>query len=302
MPLVLAPEVYEAVLESLPIGVYLVDRDRRIMLWNQGAEKISGYLRQEVIGRACADNLLMHCDENNHILCGWDCPLLGAMHDGRSRDATVFLRHKDGQRVPVSVRTAPFRDANGTLLGAVECFVERVLTPEAALNPHNQAVQDHLDELTGVPDHASVHSHLEALLEDFAEQRLPLGVLMIAIDDLDKFRMSRGRKGAEAIVGVVARTLARNVRPSDMVGCWGEGQFVVIGTNCPAAALARLAETFRQIVQSAEILWWGDRISPAISVGGAVVRDDDTADSLLGRSQEALQASLEAGGGRVVIL
>ena len=32
------PEVYRAVLESLAIGVYLVDRERRIFLWNDGAD------------------------------------------------------------------------------------------------------------------------------------------------------------------------------------------------------------------------------------------------------------------------
>jgi PAS domain S-box-containing protein/diguanylate cyclase (GGDEF)-like protein len=298
----LAPEVYRAVLEILPIGVYMVDRDRRIMLWNEGAEKISGYLRQEVIGRSCADNLLMHCDENNSALCELNCPLLGAMHGGHQRDAEVFLRHKDGQRVPVCVRTVPFRDENGILLGAVECFVERVLTPEADLNPHNQAVLDHLDGLTGIPDHASIQSHLKACLEDFAEQHALFGVLSIAVDGLDQIRLSRGRKGAEATVRVVARTLARNIRPSDMVGRWGEGGFVVIVTNFPAAALARLAEALRQIVHCSEVHWWGDRISPVITLGGAVARDGDTADSLLVRSQQALQTSLEAGGGQVVIL
>ena len=66
-------------------------------------KRIAG-LGAEVKLRRQTDGKPFLTDENNHILCGWDCPLLGAMHDGRSRDATVFLRHKDGQRVPVSVR------------------------------------------------------------------------------------------------------------------------------------------------------------------------------------------------------
>jgi len=39
-------EVYKSVLESLPIGVYLVDRHRRVLSWNRGAERLTGYLRQ----------------------------------------------------------------------------------------------------------------------------------------------------------------------------------------------------------------------------------------------------------------
>ena len=42
------PPMFEAVVDSLEAGVYLVDRDRKIVYWNHGAERISGYLRQQV--------------------------------------------------------------------------------------------------------------------------------------------------------------------------------------------------------------------------------------------------------------
>jgi len=47
----LSPTHYRIVLESLPNGVYVVDTERRILFWNDGAEQITGYLRQDVIGR-----------------------------------------------------------------------------------------------------------------------------------------------------------------------------------------------------------------------------------------------------------
>jgi len=37
----LGGEVYRSVLESLPVGVYLVGQDRRIVLWNNGAERLT---------------------------------------------------------------------------------------------------------------------------------------------------------------------------------------------------------------------------------------------------------------------
>jgi len=39
-------DVYRAVLESLATGVYLIDRERRILFWNHAAEQITGYLRR----------------------------------------------------------------------------------------------------------------------------------------------------------------------------------------------------------------------------------------------------------------
>jgi PAS domain S-box-containing protein len=51
------PRLFETVLDSLEAGVYLVDRHRKIVYWNHGAERISGYLRQDVTGRFCRDDI-----------------------------------------------------------------------------------------------------------------------------------------------------------------------------------------------------------------------------------------------------
>ncbi|MFX8860496.1 PAS domain-containing protein, partial [Acinetobacter baumannii] len=37
------------VLENISDGVYFVDRHRRILYWNRGAERITGFSREEVL-------------------------------------------------------------------------------------------------------------------------------------------------------------------------------------------------------------------------------------------------------------
>jgi diguanylate cyclase (GGDEF)-like protein/PAS domain S-box-containing protein len=282
--------------------VYLVDRERRILFWNRGAEQITGYLRQEVLGRSCFDDLLMYCDAECNVLCGVSCPLVGTMHDGMPRESDVFLRHKDGQRIPVRVRAAPLRNADGEIVGAAESFDERILLPEAELQPNSHAVEDHLDRNTGVLDHHSIQSHLTGALLDFTEFHIPFCVLSIAVDKLDEFRESHGARAAETIISVVARTLARNIHPSDLVGRWSRNRFVAILAKCPAAELVRTAEKLRQIVGLAAIPWWGDRIAATISIGGAAAGPSDTMEGLLNRSEEALSKSLSEGGDRVTTL
>ena len=119
------PEIFRAVLESLQTGVYLVDRDRRIVFWNDGAERITGYLRQDVLGRCCRDNIVLHCDENNSVLCTTACPLAETMRDGQFREADVFLLHRAGYRLPVHVRAVPIRNRHGSIIGAAESFDEQ---------------------------------------------------------------------------------------------------------------------------------------------------------------------------------
>jgi len=45
-------------LESLPTGIFAVDLQGKIAFCNTGAERITGYLKQEVMGRLCNDGFL----------------------------------------------------------------------------------------------------------------------------------------------------------------------------------------------------------------------------------------------------
>jgi diguanylate cyclase (GGDEF)-like protein/PAS domain S-box-containing protein len=293
---VLNPAHCQAILEGLPNGVYVVDLDRKILFWNQGAEQITGYHGQDVVGRHCQDNLLMHCDENYTPLCGDRCPLKDTMSDGRPRDANVYLRHKEGHRVPVRVRAIPVRDAEGTIIGAAEIFDERHDVPELQMHPNAKAVRNHMDERTGVSDENSAHRYLEASLRDYEEDHIPFGVLLIAIDRLTEFRQSYGGEAVAKVMHTVAVTLAKSLREGDIVGDWTENRFLALVVNCPPASLAQIVFMLKRVVSVAEIPWWGDRLTVTVSIGGAAVRPGDTADSLLARAEGALQACVHKGG------
>ena len=41
---------YRFILDSLPNGICAVDRTGKILFWNEGAERVTGHLRQDVLG------------------------------------------------------------------------------------------------------------------------------------------------------------------------------------------------------------------------------------------------------------
>jgi PAS domain S-box-containing protein/diguanylate cyclase (GGDEF)-like protein len=293
---ILHPALCQAILEGLPNGLYVVDRDRKILFWNQGAEHITGYRGQEVVGRHCQDNLLMHCDENYQMLCGEHCPLKDTMSDGHPREANVYLRHKEGHRVPVRVRAIPIRDADGSIVGAAETFDERHDLPELQMHPNAKAVHNHLDDRTGVSDLSSMRSYLDACLRDYQEDHIPFGVLLIAIDGLAEFQKSYGGLAVAKILQVVAATLAKSLREGDLVGDWTDGRFLALVMNCPPATLAQVVFMLKRVVSVAEISWWGERVSVTVSIGGAAIRPGDTASSLLARCESAVAACAGNGG------
>src|SRR5438067_1256624 len=120
MPELQDPDIFRTILESLQTGVYVVGRDGRILFWNQGAEKITGYLRHEALGRFCRENVLAHCNDHNCVQCGVSCPIAGTLHEGKSSQGEIYFRHKKGHRVPVYLRTVAIRDPHGSVIGAAE--------------------------------------------------------------------------------------------------------------------------------------------------------------------------------------
>jgi PAS domain S-box-containing protein len=111
-------EIFRAVVDHLDAGVYVVDRERKIVHWNHGAEAVTGYLSQEMVGRVCGDKLLVHCDEQNKELCSVDCLITDALRDGTVHEADIYLRHRAGYRVPVRVRVVPLGNEEGRIVGA----------------------------------------------------------------------------------------------------------------------------------------------------------------------------------------
>jgi PAS domain S-box-containing protein len=61
--------VLVTILNSMFDAVYVVDRERRIIFWNQGAEELTGYGFEDVRGCRCSDDILNHIDENGTACC-----------------------------------------------------------------------------------------------------------------------------------------------------------------------------------------------------------------------------------------
>jgi PAS domain S-box-containing protein len=107
---------FETLLEQLAEGIFTINPRWRIISFNQTAEKITGYRRDEVLGRFCWE--IFRSD-----LCQSDCPLRLTLETGLTRlDQDVRMLDKQGTKLPVLVNTSVVRDRNGLVVGAVESF------------------------------------------------------------------------------------------------------------------------------------------------------------------------------------
>ncbi len=110
------------VLDAIFDGVYIADEERRVLFWNRGAEAITGYSREEVLGKRCRENILNHIDDSGCILCNSDCPLSKVIESGEPVTHKVYALHQSGRRIPCETHVAPLRDEDGRVVAAIEVF------------------------------------------------------------------------------------------------------------------------------------------------------------------------------------
>jgi diguanylate cyclase (GGDEF)-like protein/PAS domain S-box-containing protein len=302
MPELNDPEIYQTVLDNLQTGVYIVDRNRRIRFWNEGAEQITGYLRQDVVGRFLRDHLLTVGDGVKDLDLEQDDPINLAFRDGKPSIMDVSILHKDGYRVPIVLRTNPIRNSRGAVIGAAESFEKNRSASEWTRRQAGFADFGCLDSVTGVAAQSFMETHLRENLITFAEHNIPFEILLVQIDQMDQFRASRGPGVVTTILRVVAQSVENCVRPTDLVGCWGANQFIAILLECRESEVSRVGERVRKMIGQAEIEWWGDKFSVTSPVGGAGCRAGDDTELLLARAAASLQESIGKGGNCVTVL
>jgi diguanylate cyclase (GGDEF)-like protein/PAS domain S-box-containing protein len=295
------PDSSREILEHLPAATYMVDSGRRIQLWNDACEELTGHRREEVLGRSCADNLLVHCDEFGMPKCGDACPLLETMRDGRPRRTDLFLRHKAGHRVPVRVRAMAVRDEHGVIVGACECMEERPMFLPAP-PPLTVPTDAFLDPATDLPSRYILLARLADELQKFPKDGIPFGLLALGIDDFVRVCANDGPIGAGRVLLATAQTLSQLVGPANPVGRWGNGVFLAILHGCSEASLLASAVTLQRLAGMEAVPWWGDLLTITLSAGGTIVRPGDTVEELIRRAEEALARAVEMGANQAVII
>ena len=278
-------------LDSLQTGVSMVDRNGKILFWNQGAERLTGHKRHEVVGRSCRDNILVQCNDRGCVACGATCPISRTLHEGKPQEAKMQLRHKEGHPVHVLMRIAPLRDPHGSIIGIAESFDEQSFASERDRNRHTLAAHGCMDETTGVPNHEFTRFHLSKNFASFARYHLPFGVIAIQVDRLEHFRAAYGRQAGDAVLRVVAQTMGNAFRPSDFLGRWTDDQFLAILINCGDPGVEHTWERIRKMVTCAGLRWWSDELSVTTSVGHATAQAGDSIESLLHRATRSLPQS-----------
>lgn len=290
------------ILDNLHEGVYILGKDRKITYWSKSAELITGFTSEEALSTYYCCDILAHADENGEAICQRQCPVFLTLEDGVTRQTDMFLRHKDGYRLPVSVKVFAIKDEKGEIIGVADAFVDN--SPREALFRELEQLKDktNFDQLTGIYTRRYGDTLLSAKLAEFQKGGRALGILFADIDRFKSVNDLYGHNIGDLVLKTVARTMASSVRTGDYAIRWGgEEIIIVLSGNFDRAGLKRIANKLRSLVQQSEVRTHRETIKVTISIGATLATQQDTVETLVGRADGLMYQSKNAGRNCVTI-
>lgn len=187
--------ITQAILDSIEEGVYTVDKNFRITFFNKAAERITGFKRENVIGKFCK----FVCNSDS---CIDRCPIAVVLQTGNKiQGYECSVLHSSGQRLKVKLNSSVLYDADNEPMGGVIAF--RELSELEAI--HSQIT-------TGTQYHG-ITAHNKKMHEIFS--------LIDEIADSDASVLIQGESGTgkEMIANAIQKTSQRKDGPFIKVNC-----------------------------------------------------------------------------------
>jgi diguanylate cyclase (GGDEF)-like protein/PAS domain S-box-containing protein len=280
-------DLLEATMDCHPEGVALMGKQCNVVLWNPAAEAITGFLAQDLLGRAAPEEL--------KPLLSWSGELMGSESCPEQAPGCLFhTRHKLGHALSVFSRLLVLRDEMGSRVGTAFIF-----HPAESLDALPQG--ERTEGARAGESHADFEDRLSVLFDDFLHGGLTFGVLWITVDQAHELRKTHGAGACESMLEKVGRALTHGLRPGEEMVRWGDDEFLVLSHERTAEMLAAHAKMLAGLARTADFRWWGDKTELTVSIGAAQADMDGTLVALLERAKAAMLTSFHADGNRITL-
>ncbi len=283
--------MYKTILDNIHDGIFFENTEKKVIYWNRGAERITGYSSYEVIGRSCGSCIIWAGSPES-------CPLKNTLSDGIVREFNIKIKKKSGEEAFLIAKVYPIKDEEGKVIGTAGVFTDNSSLLETVKELEKLIL---LDPLTGVGNRRFLEIQLRAFMDRFRRYRLPFGVMFLDIDDFKRVNDTYGHNVGDKVLRTVARTLLTSSRSFDVIGRWGGEEFLGIIENVDMEKLGKVSERHRKAIQEKDIAINGEKIRVTVSIGATVVREGDTLEELVARADRLMYESKRKGKNRVTL-
>jgi diguanylate cyclase (GGDEF)-like protein/PAS domain S-box-containing protein len=211
-------------LNSIGDAVLCTDISGRITYLNLVAETMTGWCREEAIGRPLAE--VFRIIDGPTRKTARD-PMEMAVEQNRTVGLTVncVLIRRDGFESAIEDSAAPIHDRGGRVIGAVIVFHD-VSAARAMSSQMTHSAQH--DLVTNLPNRLLLSDRITQTIALAHRQNRPIAVIFLDLDRFKYINDSLGHAIGDQLLQSVSRRLLASVRGSDTVSRLGGDEFVLL--------------------------------------------------------------------------
>ena len=285
-------ELAQVTLDSIGDAVICTDTLGNITYVNVVAEKITGWLRQKVVGRP----MIQVCRIINATTRE---TISNPIEKAVKQDKTVHLPsnsiliRRDGSEIPIEDSVSPIHDREGHATGAVIVFRDVSAARAMALQMAHSAQHDFL---TGLPNRMLLNDRVSQAIALAQRHMKKVAVLFLDLDGFKHVNDSLGHPIGDKLLQSVAERLVDCGRSSDTVSRQGGDEFVVLLSEVEQSDDAAItARRMLQAVAEPHSIGQHD-LHVTTSIGVSIFPDDGLdAETLIKNADTAMYQAKENG-------
>ncbi|HCB43314.1 MAG: diguanylate cyclase [Pseudomonadales bacterium] len=300
------------IVQSIDVGVVVMDRDYNVEVWNSFMENHSG-VGADKAARQSLFTLFPEIDQ------GWfthkveTAVMLGTRAFTIWEQRPNLVHFKSYQPITgmademyQNVTILPLRSSTGKTdhVCLIIYDVTGVAVNKRQLESANTKLQELAlrDGLTGLLNRRYWESCLEREFARHQRYDNPVSLVIFDIDHFKRVNDTYGHQTGDEVIRETARITSQLVRETDFAGRYGGEEFVVLLPGTTLDGAAQFAERLRSTIERQQLDYQGSPLTFTVSLGVATLADDMAGyKALLERADKALYQSKEGGRNQVTV-
>ncbi|MGD8430415.1 MAG: diguanylate cyclase [Ectothiorhodospiraceae bacterium] len=294
------------IVERMNCGIFVVDADMKVRLWNNFMSNHSGIDAEQALGNDLFDlfpelpgSWLRKKIESVFILRNY------AFTSWEQRPYVFRFSHNrpvtgDGESMYQDCTFMPLKGDSGEV--EFVCAIVDDVTDVAISQTMRQETLDAMvemstrDALTGLYNRRHLEATLEAEFTRARRHEEGLSVLMFDVDHFKQVNDTYGHRAGDAVLCEIASRIRGMLRASDTAGRYGGEEFTLVLPETGIGGAITVAQRLRQAVSEAKIDCRGEALRVTVSLGVSTLRAaTPNHERLLDEADTALYQAKRAG-------
>jgi diguanylate cyclase (GGDEF)-like protein/PAS domain S-box-containing protein len=234
-------DFFNTMLISIGDGVIATDKNRNVTLLNIVAESITGWTKEEALGKQFDDIFNIFNEQTKEVV---NNPVKEVLDKGEIIELSenTILISKQGSEIPIEDSAAPIKDKKGDIAGVIIVF--RDITEKKKKQKNIEYLSFH-DQLTGLYNRRFFEEENKRL---DTERNYPLSFVMADVNGLKLTNDAFGHLFGDKLIQKVAEILKKHSRADDIIARIGGDEFVILLPKTNLNEVEKLVNRIKEAV------------------------------------------------------